>query len=143
MTPYLRKEEYADDIVSMITAGSLEDLSTRLKEKGMLDCEQLLHTVEEFNHAVQAHRAEHPQSQWDPAVKDGLSTQSFATRLTLPKSNWALTIEQPPFLAVAVSSGITFTFGGLAIDPSTAGVISAETNLPIPGLFATGEVVGG
>lgn len=46
-------------------------------------------------------------------------------------------------MAVKVCCGITFTFGGLAIDPDTAGVISEESGHPIPGLFCTGEMVGG
>ncbi len=33
-----------------------------------------------------------------------------------PKSNWANTIDEPPFEAYAVTCGITFTFGGVKID---------------------------
>ncbi len=62
-------------------------------------------------------------------------------RTRVPKSNWANTIDEPPFEAYAVTCGITFTFGGLKIDPS-ARVIDAE-GAPIPGLFAAGELVGG
>ena len=45
-------------------------------------------------------------------------------------------------LQVKVACGITFTFGGLAIDPETAGVISEKESKVIPGLFCTGEMVG-
>ena len=59
----------------------------------------------------------------------------------MPKSNWANTIDTPPFEAYAVTCGITFTFGGIAIG-TDAGVEDTEGQL-IPGLFAAGELVGG
>ena len=61
--------------------------------------------------------------------------------LAVPKSNWAIAIEEPPFEAYAVTCGLTFTFGGLKIDTS-ARVIDTD-GLPIPGLYAAGEMVGG
>ncbi len=48
---------------------------------------------------------------FNPAVKDGRSTRGLA----VPKSNWANTIDEPPFEAYAVTCGLTFTFGGLKI----------------------------
>jgi succinate dehydrogenase/fumarate reductase flavoprotein subunit len=45
-------------------------------------------------------------------------------------------------LAVKVTSGITFTFGGLAIDPEDAGVLK-EDGTKIEGLHCAGEMVGG
>jgi tricarballylate dehydrogenase len=59
----------------------------------------------------------------------------------VPKSNWANTIDEPPFEAYAVTCGLTFTFGGLKIDTS-ARVLDTD-GAPIPGLFAAGELVGG
>jgi len=59
----------------------------------------------------------------------------------VPKSNWANTIDQPPFEAYAVSCGITFTFGGLRI--TTEGQVVDTDGRPIPGLYAAGELVGG
>ena len=54
---------------------------------------------------------------------------------------WALAIDEPPFEAWAVTCGITFTFGGVGIDPGGR-VLDADAN-PIPGLYAAGELVGG
>ncbi|EGN98453.1 hypothetical protein SERLA73DRAFT_109955 [Serpula lacrymans var. lacrymans S7.3] len=139
----LRKEEYADEIVEKIGASSLEELADKLVEKGLEEKENLLRTIREYNAAVRSHRAEYPGLLWDPSVRDGLSTQSSHSSLTLPKSNWALPLEDTPFVAVKVACGITFTFGGLAIDPNTAGVLSEESGKPIKGLFCTGEMVGG
>ena len=80
---------------------------------------------------------------WDPAVRDGLSTQSSTTQLALAKSNWALPIDQGPFLAVKVTCGITFTFGGLSVDSETTQVISYATGKGVPGVYCVGEMMGG
>jgi succinate dehydrogenase/fumarate reductase flavoprotein subunit len=140
---HLRKEEYGDGIVEKIFADDINILADKLVTKGLENKEIFLETVHAFNGAVRHHRAEHRDLHWDPAVKDNLSTQSFAFQLGLPKSNWALTIDEGPFLAVKVACGITFTFGGLAIEPETAGVLRDSTGKKIEGLFCTGEMVGG
>jgi tricarballylate dehydrogenase len=75
---------------------------------------------------------------FDPFHKDGLAT---APGLRPSKSNWALPLDSPPFVAYAVTCGITFTYGGLAIDAG-ARVIDT-TGRPMPGLYATGEIAGG
>ncbi|KAF9220997.1 FAD/NAD(P)-binding domain-containing protein [Gyrodon lividus] len=141
MIRYLRKEEYGDGVVEKITAPTIEELADKLVGKGLQDKRRFLRTVSEYNAAVHQHRAEHADLEWDPAVKDGLSTQSSTMSLVVSKSNWALPIVNGPFLAVKVTCGITFTFGGLAISPETAAVLS-ESGEPIPGLFCTGEMVG-
>ena len=140
---WLRKEEYADDVTHIMRADSLGALADKLVERGLKSKDQLLRTINEFNKAVRQYQEEHPEAKFDPATKDGISTQSSNTTLPLPKSNWALPITTPPFTAVAVTSGITFTFGGLAIDPKTSQVISELTHTPIDGLYAIGELAGG
>ncbi|MBI3998282.1 MAG: FAD-dependent tricarballylate dehydrogenase TcuA [Armatimonadetes bacterium] len=74
---------------------------------------------------------------FDPGTRDGCVTQG----LTPPKSNWAVPLERPPFVAYPVTCGITFTYGGLRIDED-ARVLDTEGR-PIPGLYATGEITGG
>ncbi|KAG6868611.1 hypothetical protein C0993_000414 [Termitomyces sp. T159_Od127] len=138
----LRKEEYGDGIVEKIFASTIQELAERLVQNGLTNKDSFLTTWKEFNEAIYCHRHEHPGLRWDPAVKDGLSTQSKTKQLKLPKSNWALPLDRPPFLAVKVACGITFTFGGLAIDPQSAAVLR-EDGREIPGLFCTGEMVGG
>ena len=59
----------------------------------------------------------------------------------MPKSNWALPIEAPPFTAFPITCGITFTFGGVRVD-ADARVLDLAGR-PLPGLFAAGELVGG
>ena len=75
--------------------------------------------------------------QFNPNIKDGRCTVGLGVN----KSNWANTIEEPPFEAYQVGCGLTFTFGGVRIDPN-ARVIDTDMN-PIPGLYAAGELVGG
>jgi len=71
-------------------------------------------------------------------VLDGKGTLG----ITPPKSNWAQRLDMPPYTGFAVTCGITFTFGGLRIEAGTAQVLDTEDH-PIPGLYATGELVGG
>jgi succinate dehydrogenase/fumarate reductase flavoprotein subunit len=140
---WLREEEYRDGVVEKILGESIEELAEQLSKKGLLNKQTFIETVSEYNNAVTTHRTQHPSAKWNPAILDGLSTQSSTKSLSIPKSNWALAIDTGPFMAVKVSCGVTFTFGGLAIDPKTAGMIHKDTGSVIPGLFCAGEMVGG
>jgi tricarballylate dehydrogenase len=122
------RDEYKIRQVTKVTADTLEDLVTKLDD---VDAEAALAELEAYNAAV---RTDVP---FNPNLKDGRSTRGLA----IPKSNWANTLDTPPFEAYAVTCGITFTFGGLRID-TAARVISTD-GAPIPGLYAAGELVGG
>lgn len=139
---WLRDEEYRDEIVRKTWAKDVDDLAEKLGEDGLTDKTTLVKTLREFDEAIKAHRREHPDVELNPAIKDGLSTQSSEKKLSLAKSNWALPVTESPLLAVKVTSGITFTFGGLAIDPEDAGVLR-EDGSKIEGLHCAGEMVGG
>jgi tricarballylate dehydrogenase len=76
--------------------------------------------------------------EFNPNVKDGRGTKGVHP----PKSNWANPLDTPPYEAYMVTCGITFTFGGVAIEPRTGAVLSDDGGA-IPGLFACGELVGG
>lgn len=93
----MREEEYGDGIVKKIFGDSVEELAEKLVANGLEAKDEFVKTVKEFNQAVKSYQAENQDSTWNPAVKDGMSTQ----KLSLPKSNWALTIDQPPFMAVS------------------------------------------
>lgn len=141
--PWLRREEYREEVVPQrITASSIAELAEKCARHGLRDQHRFLSTIEEYNRAVYRHRREHPHARWNPAGKDGLSTQSSTQRLRIPKSHWALPLDAPPFLAVKVGCGITFTFGGLAVDPDTAAVLRSAGGA-IPGLYCAGEMLGG
>jgi hypothetical protein len=140
--PWLWNEEYRDEIVEKIWGSSIQELAQNSASRGLENPENFVNTITTYNAAVCAHKNESPSLEWDPAILDGLSTQSIKTHLNIPKSNWALPIDEGPFMAVKVGCGVTFTFGGLAIDPGTAGVISDATGQVVPGIFCAGEMVG-
>jgi len=143
MTPWLRSEEYREERVERITASTIVELAEKCAQYGLRNPEQFVDTVIQYNEAVYAHQKEQPSRKWDPAIKDGLSTQSSTTKLPLAKSNWALPLDKAPYLAVKVTCGITFTFGGLEVDPQSTQVISSITGRGIPGLYCVGEMLGG
>ena len=125
---HLLRDEYRIKQVTKISANTLEELAGKLDD---VNAEKALETIRPYNAAVMA------EVPINPNVKDGRATRGQA----VSKSNWANTIDEPPFEAYAVTCGITFTFGGVKIDTS-AQVIDTEGE-PIPGLFAAGEMVGG
>ena len=75
---------------------------------------------------------------FDPDRKDGKAARGIPGQPD--KSNWALPIEEPPYLAFAVTGGITFSFGGVKTD--TLGRVLDTRGYVIPGLYAAGEVQG-
>ena len=93
--------------------------------------EQALKTLREYNGAVNR------DVPFQPNTRDGRGTCGLA----LPKSNWANTLEEPPFEAYAVTCGVTFTFGGVKI--STEAEVLDMRDRPITGLYSAGEMVGG
>ena len=125
---HLLRDEYRIREVTKVVAGSLEELAGKLDD---VDPDGFLRTVRTFNAAV---RTDVP---FDPTVKDGRGTEELA----VPKSNWANPLDTPPYEAYAVTCGITFTFGGLRVDPR--GRILDTGERPIPGLYGAGELVGG
>ena len=125
-TRHLLRDEYWIPQASMIKANTVQELADGLG----IDRDGLTGTVQQFNSAVQA-------GEFDPTVLDGKGTRGIMP----PKSNWALPLDTPPYLGYAVTCGITFTFGGLRINRE-AQVLDTE-DLPIPGLYAAGELVGG
>jgi tricarballylate dehydrogenase len=120
------REEYRIREVTKAEATTFEELARKLE----IDVEGFVRTITAYNAAVQP-------GTYNPAIKDGKGTKG----ITPPKSNWALPLDTPPYLGYAVTTGITFTFGGLRITPS-AEVLDGEQR-PIPGLYAAGELVGG
>jgi precorrin 3B synthase CobZ len=141
--PWLRDEEYRDDRVQKTWGATLEELAQKLAEKSGLNAPgRFVETIKQYNKAVYASQAEHSDRKWDPAVKDGLSTQSSTIKLALAKSNWALPLDKGPFMAVKVCCGVTFTFGGLAVKPETTAVVS-NSGREVTGLFCVGEMLGG
>ena len=122
------RDEYKIRQVTKVTANTLEELCAKLDDT---DGNAALAELQAYNAAVRQDIA------FNPNVKDGRCTQGLA----IPKSNWANTLDTPPFEAYAVTCGITFTFGGLRIN-TDAQVLDTD-GAAIPGLYAAGELVGG
>ncbi len=108
-----------------VTADTLDALAAALG----ISAEGLARTVREFNAACRP-------GELDLDQLDGKAAAGIAP----PKSNWAVPLEEPPFVAVPVTGGITFTFGGLKVD-SSARVID-NAGRAIEGLYAAGELMG-
>lgn len=125
---HLLHDEYRSKGTTKVQANTIEELVAKMED---VHAPTFLKTVREFNAAVKRDVA------FNPNIKDAKCTEGLA----INKSNWANPIEKPPFSAYAVTCGITFTFGGIKISPSTQ-VLDIE-DAPLPGLYAAGELVGG
>ncbi len=120
------RDEYR---IKQVTKAESDTISGLAEQLG-LDPEKLEKTVSEYNAAC----GDQP---YNPAILDGKATKGISP----PKSNWALPINKPPYVAYVTTTGITFTFGGLQIN--TKGEVQDMTDNSIPGLYAAGELVGG
>jgi tricarballylate dehydrogenase len=125
---YILRDEYKMRGATKVRAETLEELVERMQD---VNPAGFLKTIRNYNAAVKR------DATFDPNIKDGKSTVGLA----IDKTNWANTMEKPPFEAYSVGCGITFTFGGLKID-TNCHVLDIE-DAPIPGLYAAGELVGG
>jgi tricarballylate dehydrogenase len=125
---HLLRDEYKIRQITKVAANTIEELAQKLEG---VNAAAFLRTIREWNAAVQT------GVPFNPNVKDGRGTQGLAVN----KSNWANTIDTPPFEAYAVTCGVTFTFGGLRINNDGA-VLNTDYQ-PVGGLYAAGELVGG
>ena len=107
-------------------SGNLNDLAKKLD----IPESKFIKTITEFNKAAS-------DGNYSPKKLDGISTNN----LTIPKSNWGIKIDTPPFYGYCVTGGITYTYGGPKID--TKARVLDQNNDPITGLYAAGEIVGG
>jgi tricarballylate dehydrogenase len=107
-------------------ANTLEQLAQMLG----LEPGPFVNTIQEYNKAVQS-------GEFNPRILDGKRTIGLA----INKSNWATTIDTPPFVGGGVCCAITFTYGGLRINTQTEVMNTSEA--AIPGLYACGEIIGG
>jgi tricarballylate dehydrogenase len=125
---HMQRDEYRIRQITKVTADTIEEFAQKLEG---VNAEQFLKSIAEYNAAV---RKDVP---FNPNIKDGRRTVGLA----IDKSNWANTIDTPPFEGYAVTCGISFTFGGLRINND--GEVLNTDYQPIHGLYAAGELVGG
>ncbi|MFN8507528.1 MAG: FAD-dependent tricarballylate dehydrogenase TcuA [Dehalococcoidia bacterium] len=123
-----QREEFARawrPVGAPFEAGSMKELAQLIG----VPAENLLDTVGSFNAAVQP-------GEYDLDRLDGKRTEGIVPA----KSNWALPLDRPPYIAIPVTGGITFTFGGLKCD-TRARVIDTRGQV-MEGLYAAGETMG-
>lgn len=125
---HLLRDEYRIPRATKVVANTIEQLAAKLDG---VESKTLVAEIAAYNKAV---RTDIP---FNPTVKDGRRTEG----LEVPKTNWANTLDTPPYEAYGVTCGVTFTFGGLRINAE--GEVLDQHQLPIPGLYAAGELVGG
>ncbi len=123
-------EDYDRNNATGVKANTLEELADMLG----LPTATFLATVAEYNAAIQPEGTLNP----NPFTLDGKGTKG----LTPEKSNYAIDISEGPFEAYGMTCAITFTFGGLKVDPKTAQVQHVSGH-GIPGLYTAGEMLGG
>lgn len=125
-----------------IVADTLEGLVDQLDIE---DKARAVATLEQYNAATRVSpgqagstvEVDEPLGHFDPTRLDGLATRG----LDIDKTNWAMPLTKPPYMAYSATGGITFTFGGLRVTEQ-AEVVGTDWR-PIPGLYACGEMVGG
>src|SRR2546430_3398947 len=123
---HLPREAYRIREVTKAEDAPFEGLARKLE----IDVDGFVATVREFNTAVQP-------GTFNPAIKDGKGTRGIKP----PKSNWAQPLDTPPYVGYAVTTGITFTFGGLHI--TTEGRVLNGEGRPVGRLYAPGYLAGG
>ena len=124
----LLRGEYRIRRVTKVTANTMEELADKLEG---VDPKTFLETVEKFNEACST------DVKFDPNVLDGRCTKGLA----INKTNWANPLDTPPYHAYHVTTGVTFTFGGLKVTKDAQ--VEDINGGVIRGLYAAGEIVGG
>ena len=105
------------------------DTIPELAKKLGLDPHELANTVGDFNAACNKNR-------FDLMKLDGKAT----TGLKPNKTNWANPINTPPYFGYPLTANLTFTYGG--VKTNTDAQVVSTNNVPIPGLYAAGELTG-
>lgn len=108
-----------------LKADSIDDLARQCG----ISPTALGHTVDEYNRAC-------PNGIFKPLEVDDLATRGIEPE----KSNWSRPLNQGPFYAYPIISGVCFTYGGVKTN-SSAQVIDGDGRV-IPGLYAVGEAAG-
>jgi tricarballylate dehydrogenase len=117
---------FLPSVFPAITAGSLAELAGRMG----LDPASVEATVAEYNAAVQP-------GEFNDKALDGCHTEGLAP----PKTNWARTIDTPPFVGYPLRPGITFTYLGVKVNDQAQVVM--EDGRTAGNLFASGEIMSG
>src|SRR5262245_31322120 len=112
---------------------SAPDLAT-LAEKIDVPTQPLQETVEIYNKAVMADLGERLDTQ-------RTSGRMFGESRNASKRVSVAPVATPPYYAIPLAAGISYTMGGIEIDAQAR--VIGRNGEPIPGLFAAGSCTGG
>lgn len=118
---------FMPSVYPAIKADTLAELAAKLK----LDPGKVQATVAAYNAAVV------PGQSFDNTKLDGNRTKG----LTPDKTNWARTIDKPPFYGYPLRPGITFTYLGVRVNERAQ--VLMEDGRPAGNLYASGEIMAG
>ncbi len=118
---------FMPSVYPAIKADTLGELAGKMK----LDPEKVQAAIAQFNAAVK------PNQVFDNTRLDGNATDG----LTPNKTNWARTIDTPPFYGYPLRPGITFTYLGVRVNEKAQ--VLMENGQPSGNLFASGEIMAG
>jgi tricarballylate dehydrogenase len=118
---------FMPSVYPAIKADTLEELAVKMK----LDPTKVRATIDLFNKAVK------PGQVFDNLKLDGNATEG----LTPNKTNWARSVDKPPFYGYPLRPGITFTYLGVRVNDKAQ--VLMENGQPSGNLFASGEIMSG
>jgi tricarballylate dehydrogenase len=118
---------FMPSVYPAIKADTLAELAVKMK----LDPEKVQATIAGYNAAVK------PGQVFDNLKLDGNVTEG----LTPNKTNWARTIDQPPFYGYPLRPGITFTYLGVRVNERAQ--VLMDNGSPAGNLYASGEIMAG
>lgn len=109
------------------SASSVRELASSVG----LSADALTSTVDEYNVAVVS------DGPFDHKVLDKCHTSGLA----IPKSHWAQRLDKPPYYAVKLRPGITFTYMGVRVRDD--GRVLMLDGQPFDNIYAAGEIMSG
>jgi tricarballylate dehydrogenase len=118
---------FMPSVFPAIKAYTLDELAVRMK----LDPTKIRDTIEAFNKAVK------PGQVFDNLKLDANATDG----LTPNKTNWARSVDKPPFYGYPLRPGITFTY--LSVKVNDKAQVLMDNGQPAGNLFASGEIMSG
>ncbi len=118
---------FMPSVFPAIKANTLEELASKMK----LDPAKIGETISNFNKAVK------PGQVFDNLKLDGNATNG----LTPNKTNWARSVDKPPFYGYPLRPGITFTY--LSVKVNEKAQVLMDNGQPAGNLFASGEIMSG
>lgn len=111
------------------------DTIAEIADRLAIDKDGLERTITQFNASVR------PGSKTEFYKLAGMPEDKQTNGISPPKSSCAFPLETPPYYAFPISCGITFTYGGIKVNKRAQ--VLDTSDRPIPGLYASGEIIGG